>query len=365
MPGPIRLGIIGASPTAGWAHRSHLPAIAASPEFELAAVCTTRMETAQESARQFGAGLAFDDYRDMLAHPDVEAAAVSLRVPAHYQVTKDILEAGKHAFTEWPLGKDLDEAQELAGLARSRGLKAVVGLQARASPAVNYVRDLVRDGYVGEVMSCSMRLLRGGVLARPSGRTWQRDDALGATTLTIATGHSLDALRYVAGEFRQVSSVVSTQCGQWLETDTERLLEVTAPDNILVSGRLDGGAVVSAHVASIPWAGSGYRMEIYGREGTLVATSEDSPQLGPVRVQGARGSDDLEDLEPPAKYTYVPEGMPQGSAFNVGQLYHLFAEGIRSGNDAYPDFDTAVELHRLIDAIRDASSSERAAAVPA
>ena len=362
MPDPIRLGIIGASPTVGWAHRSHLPAIAASPEFELTAVCTTRMETANESARQFGAKLAFDDYHDMLAHPGIDAVAVVLRVPAHYQITKDALEAGKHVFTEWPLGKDIDEAQELAGLARSKGLKVVVGLQARAAPALNYLKELVEDGYIGEIMSCSMSLIRGGVLSRPSGRTWQRDDALGATTLTIAAGHSLDALRFVLGEFSEVSSVVSTQCGQWLETDTQQLLDVTAPDNILISGRLAGGAVVSAHVASIPWAGSGYRMEIYGREGTLVATSEDSPQLGPVRIQGSQMGDDLGDLDIPDKHTYVLEGMPQGPAYNVGQLYYMFGEAIRSDQTSHPDFDTAVELHRLIDSIRQASAEGRAAA---
>ena len=84
-----------------------------------------------------------------------------LRVPDHYQITKDALEAGKHVFTEWPLGKDIDEAQELADLARSKGLKVVVGLQARAAPALNYLKELVEDGYIGEIMSCSMSLIRG------------------------------------------------------------------------------------------------------------------------------------------------------------------------------------------------------------
>ena len=355
MPEPIRLGIIGASPTVGWAHRSHLPAIVASPEFELTGVCTTRMETAQESARQYGARLAFDDYRDMLAHPDIEAVAVVLRVPSHYQITKDALNAGKHVFTEWPLGANISEAQELADLARSKGVKAVVGLQARAAPEILHMKELVEGGYVGEIMSCSMRLIRGGVLERPSGRTWQRDDTLGATTLTIATGHSMDALRFVVGDLSHVSAVVSTECPQWLETDTQTLVDVTAPDNILISGRLANGAVVSAHIASIPWAGSGYKLEIYGREGTLVASSEDSPQLGPVRLQGVRQGDDLEDLDIPAHHTSVLEGMPQGAPYNVGQLYYQFSRAIRHEEKRHPDFDTAVDLHRFIDAVRQAS----------
>ncbi len=363
MAGKIRLGIIGASPTVGWAHRSHLPAIAASPEFELTGVCTTRMETAVEAQRQFGARLAFDDYQDMLAHPEIDAVAVVLRVPAHYQITKDALEAGKHVFTEWPLGRTTGEAEELAALARAQGVRAVVGLQARAAPAVLQLKQLVEQGYVGEIMSCSMTLIRGGVLARPSGRTWQRDDALGATTLTIATGHSVDALRFVAGEFAEVSAIVSTQCPQWHETDTGEYLDVTAPDNILINGRLAGGGVVSAHVASIPWAGSGYRLEVYGREGTLIADSEDSPQLGPVRIQGAQGGDDLEELAVSEQHRFVLEGMPAGAPYNVGQLYYMFGEAIRGQGGRQPDFDTAVELHRLVDALRRSSEEGRAVAV--
>ena len=313
MADPIRLGIIGASPTVGWAYRSHLPAIVASPEFELTGVCTTRMETAEESKKIYGARLAFDDYHTMLAHPEIDAVAVVLRVPTHYQITKDALNAGKHVYTEWPLGKTTEEAVELAALAKEKGVRVIVGLQARAAPAILHMKQLVEDGYVGEMLSCSMRLIRGGVLERVSGRTWQRDVELGANTLTIAAGHSIDALRFVAGEFSEVSSVISTQVDQWYETDTQVMKDVTSPDNILVNGRLTNGAVVSVHVAVNPWAGSGYVMEIYGRKGTLVATGDDSPQIGDVFLQGAQGNDKLEDIEVPASLTTVLEGMPSGS----------------------------------------------------
>jgi predicted dehydrogenase len=208
-----------------------------------------------------------------------------------------------------------------------------------------------------------MSLIREGVLQRTSDRTWQRDDSLGANTLTIASGHSIDALRFVLGDFSQVSSVVSTQAKQWLETDTQQMLDVTSPDNILISGRLANGAVASIHVASAPWAGSGYRMEIYGREGTLVASSHDSPQLREVRLQGAQGGNILQELEVPARYTYVLEGMPQGEPYNVGQMYYLFGQAISSGKVAEPDFDTAVELHHLVDKIRAASEQGRAVEV--
>ena len=363
MADRIRLGIIGANPTVGWACRSHLPAVVASLEFEFAAACTTRIETAMESARQYGARLAFNDYQKMLEHPDIDAVAVVLRVPAHYQITKDALNAGKHVFTEWPLGRTLEEADEMANLTRLKGVTAVVGLQARAAPAIRQMKQLVDEGYVGEIISCSMGMIRGGVLARTSDRTWQRDNELGATTLTIPAGHSLDTIRFVVGEFSEVSSVVSTQVPQWLETDTQKYLDVTAPDHILISGRLANGAAVSAHVASVPWAGSGYRLEIYGREGTLLATSEDSPQLGPVRLQGARHGDLLDDMLISEDHTYVQVGMPQGAPYNVGQLYYLFSEAIHGVDSRQPDFDIGVGLHRFIEAVRKASNEKRVVVV--
>lgn len=359
----IRLGIIGANIHLGWAPRSHLPAVVASPEFELTAVCTTRMESAQESAQKYGVKLAFADWQDLVSCPDIDAVAVVLRVPSHYAPTMAALNAGKHIYTEWPLGQTTAQAIEMADLARQKGVVNLVGLQARAAPAIRYLKELVADGYVGTVLSCHLSLARGGSQERPSHRTWQRDNELGAHTLTIAAGHSLDALRFVVGDLSQVAAVVSTQTAEWYETDTDQRLPVTAPDNVLVSGRLQCGGVVSAHIASNPWAGSGLRMEIYGSDGTLTATAADSPQLSDLTLSGVQGPGQPQPLPIPARFTDVLEGMPPGEPFNVGQMYYQFGQAIRSGGPCQPDFATAVELHRLVDAIRQSSDTGQSVAV--
>ena len=354
------MGIIGASPTVGWAHRAHLPAVAAATGFELAGACTTRMETAEESARQYGARTAFDDYHKMLADPTIDAAAVVLRVPTPYDITKDVINAGKHVFTEWPLGKTTEEARELAALAKEKGVRAIVGLQSRAAPAVMHMKELVETGYVGDVLSCSLRQIGGGVLTRDSGRTWQREVELGANTLTISAGHSIDALRFVAGDFVRVSAQITTQVPQWHETDTDIMVDVTSPDTILVNATLENGAVASIYVSSIPYAGSGLTLEIFGTRGTLKATSAGSTNVGGLRLEGVQGGNDLAEIDIPARYTYVTEEMPKVAPFNVGQLYDQFGRGIRGEESNYPDFDTAVELHVLLDAIRKSSDEGRA-----
>lgn len=364
MADKIRLGLIGASVRGTWSARSHLPALRASSDVELTAVCTTRADSAEAARQAWGARLAFDDYRKMVASPEIDAVAVVVRVPSHYAPTKAALEAGKHVYCEWPLGRTTAEAVELAALAKARGLVTAVGLQARVNPTVMYMKEQVEAGFVGEVLAVHVSLMREGVLSRPSNRTWQRDAELGANTLTIANGHTVDAMRFVAGDFARLSAVVATQAKQWLDTGTNTWLDVTSPDNVLVSGRLANAAVASVHIGAIPFAGSGYRMEIYGRDGTLVAMGEDSPQLSEVFLHGAKGGNTLAPMPVPERFTVAAPGTPSGEAINVGQMYTRFAQAIHGGESHLPTFTTAVDLHRLVDAIKAASDNAGAATLP-
>ena len=75
--------------------------------------------------------------------------------------TMDALNAGKHVYTEWPLGRTTAEAVEMADLAREKGVRNMVGLQSRTNPVLLYVKDLVASGYVGEVMSCHVSRIGG------------------------------------------------------------------------------------------------------------------------------------------------------------------------------------------------------------
>jgi len=98
---PLRVGLIGAG--GRWGPRAHVPALQGAPETDLFAMCTAHAETAQAAAQKFGVECAYGSDAALNADKRVEAVAVAVRVPAHYQLTKNALEAGKHVFCEWPL----------------------------------------------------------------------------------------------------------------------------------------------------------------------------------------------------------------------------------------------------------------------
>lgn len=359
MAGKIRIGVVGAKVKGTWSARAHLPALVHHPDVELTAVCTTKPDTAEAVRAAFGARLAFSDYREMAASPEIDAVAVVVRVPLHADPVRAALAAGKHVYCEWPLARNTDEAVELTALAGAKGVVTAVGLQARLHPTLLYMKELIDGGYVGEIMSVHVSLITDGILSKPPGRIWQWDAGAGANTLTIANGHTLDALRFVAGGIESLSALLSTQAKEWLDTSTNRTVTVHSPDTVLVNGRLAGGAVFSLHVAAIPEFGSGYRFEVYGREGTLVASGPESPQMSEVFLHGAKRGGTLAPLPVPERISGSDHGRAFSEAINVGRVYALFAEAIRGGATRQPTFATAVDLHRLLDRLRQSSGTGR------
>ncbi|HEX5414326.1 MAG TPA: Gfo/Idh/MocA family oxidoreductase [Chloroflexota bacterium] len=365
MAAKIRVGIVGATVTpggSGWGANAHVPALNALSDYELKAVCTAHEKTARASAAAFGAELAFHNFDEMVAHPDVDLVAVVVRVPGHHALVVRALQAGKAVYCEWPLGRTLAEAEAMANLANSRGLRTAVGLQARSSPTLMYARELVREGYVGEVLAVNCQAISQAVARRGIGRIWQSERANGANTLTIAAGHTIDALCFVVGEIAEVSARLATRIPEWLNTDTGETVVVDSPDWISLSGRLAGGAEVSCLVTTVPANPSGNRLEIYGRDGTLVI-SGGSLNGGPNRLQGARGKEPLAELEPPERFTLVPENVPAGPPRNVAQAYARFAAAKAAAEPFDPDFALAVTRHTLIEAIERSAAEGRSVRV--
>ena len=203
----------------------------------------------------------------------------------------------------------------------------MVGLQGRCHSTYLRLKELMEEGYVGEVVSVQLTQTGSGILSRGSDRTWQADRTLGANTLTINFGHVIDALCMCLGEFTDVSALVTTRVPQWHETDTDKMVDVTSPDNVMVTGTLANRAVVSAYASSVPWLGSGYRLEVYGRDGTLVLTAEENPQNTRHEIVRRPGSNpELGEMPIPDRLTWVPESVPAG----LSSTWHRCGHALRT-----------------------------------
>src|SRR5216110_3550221 len=209
----IRVGIIGANPDRGWAAQAHIPALKSlSDDFEITALSSTRRESADAASKLFGVPLAFDNHQDLVNSPVVDVVAVTVKVPHHLELATAALDAGKAVYCEWPLGNGLKEAETLAALAKKKGVLAVAGLQARSAPSVAYVRDLIKQGYVGEVLSTT--LVGSGMgwgPTVPPYNAYLNDKKNGATMLSIALGHAAEAVCYCLSDVRELSATMTVR----------------------------------------------------------------------------------------------------------------------------------------------------------
>ncbi len=360
----LGVGIIGVSPVRGWAATAHIPALRALPNYEIRALSGHSAESTRAAGELFGVRAAFSDPEQLVSQPEIDVVAVTVKVPHHRELVSAALAAGKAVYCEWPLGRNVDEARGMAALAAKRGVRTVVGLQARQAPAIEFVQELLRDGYVGEVLSTTMVGLSipGDVVGQPN--AYMLDKTNGANVLTIAVGHSLDLLNYVLGEFTDLSAVSNLRRPLITIEETGERIVKTAADQIAVIGTLTSGATASVHVREAVAGGTGFLWEINGTDGTLRITADAAyPEIVPLTVAGAHGRSELSELAVPAALTQkwpALAGLEGAPAYNVGRAYAAFAADIENGTHTVPDFADAVRRHEVLAAIeRSAASGER------
>ena len=137
------------------------------------------------------------------------------------------------------------------------------------------------QGYVGRVLAATIVSAAAGTGATTDlAHAYAADKRFGNSVLSIAGGHTLDALCFVLGEFDEVSAVLRTQHAKLRIAETGELIDKDSPDQLAVAGTLTSGAVVSAHVQAGVTRGPSVRFEIRGTEGDLSISS-----LGPHIIE--------------------------------------------------------------------------------
>ena len=357
---PIRVGFIGLNPGVHWAATAHIPALEAlADQYEVVGVANTSLASARKAAEAFGLRHAFENAEALVSSPEVDLVVVTVKVPHHRELVTAALNAGKHVYCEWPLGNGLAEARELADLAGEKGVVAAVGTQMRVAPEVEYLRQLIAEGYVGEVLSTT--LVGSGNSWGPETDTahaYLYDRNNGATMLSIPLGHTLAGLRDVLGEFADLSTRMVTRRKTVRVADTGETIPVTSPDQVLVHGTLASGAAFSIHYRGGMSRGTNLLWEINGTEGDIQVTGANGhAQLVQLSIHGAWG--DATEMTPLTPPPAVYEGWPDDAVVrNVARIYALVAQDIRTGSRSAPSFRDAATLHETIEAIEISATKE-------
>ncbi|TVV75962.1 Gfo/Idh/MocA family protein [Sphingomonas solaris] len=344
---PLRIGFAGANAERGWARDAHLRAVRAVPDLTVKAVSARTQVIADAAAIWFGAQVAYADSLAMVRDPEVDIVAVTVKVPEHRGIVLAALEAGKHVYSEWPLGRDLAETKELAAAAQRAGTHCMVGTQGGFAPAVRHAATLVQGGSFGRPRNLRVvSTTQGWGKQVPPFYAYLQDKRNGATLATIAGGHTLAMVERVVGPYVELSAMSSVLVPDVEIVETGETMRRTSPDHMLVMGRHAGGCVSLVEVLggiALP-----LRFELTCTGGTLTINGGHAGgfQVGDLVVSTVPPSPAQSGQAAPAA---------TGSSANVSELWAAFARDIRDGTRTVPDFDDAVHLTLLLDAVDAAS----------
>jgi predicted dehydrogenase len=147
MTDRIRVAVVG---TGRWAQVAHIPGWRRDPRAEVVALADVDEAALAAAASRFSVPRATTDYRDLLDDRDIDVVDVVTGNRPHFEISWDALSAGKHVLCEKPVHNDYRQTRRAADLAASRGLRTKLGFTFRYAPAVQYAKELIDSGFVGE-----------------------------------------------------------------------------------------------------------------------------------------------------------------------------------------------------------------------
>lgn len=255
----MNIGIIGIQ---GYG-ASYFGALQSRPEDRALAVCDIDSGAAAKIAALHKVPFACADYRELLARPEIEAVFIATPHFLHYPMAMDALRAGKHVFCEKPLAIRSDHAEEMAALAREKGLVLGCHYNQRQSDYVKALRRAAGDGLLGEVYQANVRWMARWTRFMFDARTsWRLQPEKSGGGIFIGRGsHMIDAIWWILGR-PGVRSI---------RADTHSRLTGSEVDDFASAVlRLDGGAVVNvqcSYVAHLAPFRERIQFELYGTAG--------------------------------------------------------------------------------------------------
>ena len=139
---------------------------------ELKYICDLSEKVRKSMAMQYPKAKVTADMAEAFADGEVDAVVVGVDPPQHYEVAKPALDAGKHVYVEKPLTLSSADSKGLVDLAAKKGVRLMVGHLLEYHPAVNYMKDTIEKGSLGEPLYLYFQRVNLGIVRKKENAWW-------------------------------------------------------------------------------------------------------------------------------------------------------------------------------------------------
>ena len=339
----VKAGVIGC----GQIGLAHINGLNSSPNAEVIAVADVSKKRVKAAAKEHNVANAYEDYKELLANPDIDAITVALPNYLHAAACLDALAAGKHVCCEKPFAMNANEAQAIVSLAKKKRKTFMLGMNFRFDPDVQTMKAYVDRGELGDVYHARAVWLRRAGIPRIGSWFTQKRLSGGGGMLDIGV-HLLDATMHLMGSFkpRAVSGQVFTNFGDrgmgdgsWGMSEIDKKAKFDVDDHATGYIKLAGGKSLAIEIS---WAAF---QEEANTRGIDLFGSEGGGSLFPAKVFKKRG---------PNYETIIPDGVEL--PLPIERMHH-FVDCIVEKKKPVCAMDQSLAVQKILDGLYESSKT--------
>ncbi|HUS78856.1 MAG TPA: Gfo/Idh/MocA family oxidoreductase [Patescibacteria group bacterium] len=371
----LKIGIVGAG---RWARSAHLPGFARSPLSEVVAICDLNRELAEKRAEEFGVEGVYTDYREMLRKEELDVVDVCTRASPdepnnHERLVFAALETGRHCLCEKPVAHDYRNTWRAHRLAESKGLKTKVGLTFRYAPAMQYMHELIAEGFIGEPFIFN-GFEQNSQFISPVEPVTKADLIPGTVTdeikMSSLEGYGAPiidlSLWFMGSNLTRVVGVLKNFVPYRTNADCEKV-RTNIDDGDIYIGEYANGAVCSIQSSYVTVGNyPGLEARAYGSEGALICRLVD--EFGVCQTLHKAKPDAVEfvPLEIPERL-FPPghePGEPWPSLFYSNLIHNFNQEIVSGGEENQGNFAQSARVQEIINAVELSHKESRWISLP-
>jgi predicted dehydrogenase len=367
--GGVRVGVLGAGP---WAEFAHLPGYIRDPRCELVAIADPVVERARAFADKFAIPDVYDSHAALIARDDIDLVDVCTPSATHFELSWAALEAGKHVLCEKPVAYDFRDTLRAAALAKQKGVKTKLGFTFRYSPAMQYMKELIDQGFVGTPYIFN-GYEQNSQWLDPQTPLRQVDHEADQSVIQVSSleGYGAPIMDlghlFMGSRFSQVVGTMRNFVPERVVRATGRMMRMNIDDGDIFIGEYASGALGSIQTSFVTVGNyPGLEARVYGSKGAIICRLIEENGICESLKAATADQVEFRELEIPERL-YPPGGSKRESwrsLFYANLIHSFISEILSDGDENEGNFEDGAHVQELINAVELSFRERRWVSIP-
>ncbi|MCF6175730.1 MAG: Gfo/Idh/MocA family oxidoreductase [Victivallaceae bacterium] len=331
-------------------------------------ICTSRMGTAEKGCQQIGAQVATTDYRDITENPDIDIVHICSPNNLHLDALLSAMKHNKHIYCDKPLVANADEAEQIEAALADYKSTAQMTFQLRFYPAVIRAKQLIDEGFLGQILEFRSCFLHAGSVDPQAPLKWKLSAEAGGGIIADLGSHLFDLIHYLIGNYAEIMAETQIAYPERPATDNpEKMIPVEVADNVIMLAKMQNGALGTIQATKLATGTEDeIRFEIHGTKGAIrfngtephyLEIFDQTTQAAPIG--GVAGWTKVATGQ---KYP-EPAGFP-GGKLQIGWIRHHmaclynFMESVVACTPGNPGLEQGIYIQKMMDKVEQSAQTK-------